>query len=73
MDQMRSSNHVFARFASTLINCVKRVVIEIGNFTDPKAYKDAIARYESEIQLTSRYENEPVVKNEAGEREAATS
>ena len=73
MDQMGSSNHVFARFASPIINYVKRVVTAIGIFTDSKAYKDEIARYESEIQLTSRYDNEPAPKNDAAEREAATS
>lgn len=73
MDQMRSSNPVVARFASPLINCVKRVVTGIGILTDSKGYRDEIARYKSEIQLTTRYENEPALKNDAGKREPATS
>lgn len=73
MDQMSSRKHVFARLVSPLINRIKRVVMEIGVFTDSKAYKDEIARYESELQQKAGYENEPRLKNEAEERDATTS
>ncbi len=73
MEEIRSGSHALARIAAPLINGVKRVVAEIGVFTDTKAYKDEIARYEGEIGSATRRQNEPARNNEAEEREAATS
>ena len=73
MEQMRSGSHALARIAAPLINGVKRVAAGIGVLTDTKAYKNEIARYESGLGSTARYENEPGRKNEAEEREAAAS
>lgn len=71
MDQLSPRTSAFARFASPLFNPFKRAVTAIGVFTDTKAYKNEITRYEGEIQQNVRYENESHVKIEADEREAA--
>lgn len=73
MKEIGSGRHALARIAAPLINGVKRVVAEIGVFTDTKAYKDEIARYEGEIGSTARRQNESARNNEAEEREAAIS
>ena len=73
MEQLSSGGGVFARVASPLVNGIKRVVTDIGILTDKQAYKDEIARYESEFQQNSQHENKPQLKNEADEREAVTS
>ncbi len=73
MQQLNSGNRVFARIVSPVIDGIKRVVTDIGTFTDKQAYKDEIARYEGEIQRNSGFEKEPQPKIEADEREAVTS
>ena len=73
MEEIGSGSHALARIAAPLINGVKRVVAEIGVFTDTKAYKDEIARYEGELGSTARHQNQPARKNQAEEREAVAS
>ncbi len=73
MEQLSSGNRVFARIVSPLADGIKRIVTDIGIFTDKQAYKDEIARYEGEIQRNSGFEKEPQPKIEADEREAVTS
>ena len=73
MDQLSPRTSAFTRFTSPLFNPIKRVVTAIGVFADTKAYKDEITRYESELQQDARCENEPHVKIEAEEKEAAIS
>ncbi len=69
MDRMNSGDRAFARIASPFISGVKRVLTGIGIFTDSKAYKDEIARYESELRQFSGHENERQVNIDAEERE----
>ena len=78
MEQLGSGGGVLARVASPFINGIKRVVTDIGIFTDRQAYKDEIARYEGELRHNSQYdnthaENEPQLKIDTDEREAVTS
>ncbi len=73
MEQLSSGNRVYARIVSPLADGIKRIVTDIGIFTDKQAYKDEVARYESEFQQNSQHENEPQLKIEAEEREAVTS
>ena len=73
MEQLSSGGGVFARVASPLVNGIKRVVTDIGILTHKQAYKDEIARYESELQQNAGFENEPQLKVDADAREAATS
>ncbi len=73
MEQLSSGGGVFARVASPLVNGIKRVVTDIGILTDKQAYKDEIARYESELQQNADFEKEPQPKVDADGREAATS
>ena len=73
MQQLSSGNRVFARIVSPVIDGIKRVVTDIGTFTDKQAYKDELVRYEGEIQRNSGFEKEPQPKIEADEREAVTS
>ena len=73
MEQLSSSGGVFARVASPFVNGIKRVVTDIGIFTNRQAYKDEIARYESELQQNAGIEKEPQLKVDADGREAATS
>ena len=73
MEQSSSGNRVFARIVSPVIDGIKRVVTDIGIFTDKQAYQDEIARYEGELQPNTGCENEPQLKIEADEREAVTS
>ncbi len=73
MEQLSSGNRVFARIVSPLVDGIKRIVTDIGIFTDKQAYKDEIARYESELQQKTNYANEPELKIEAEERPVVTS
>ncbi len=78
MEQSGSGGSVFARVVSPFINGIKRVVTDIGIFTDRQAYRDEIARYEGDLRHNTQYdsphaENEPQLKINADEREAVTS
>ena len=54
MQQMGTSKNAFARFASPFIKLARRVLRAIGIFTDSKAYRAEMARYETELQQPSR-------------------
>jgi hypothetical protein len=73
MKEMTSSNGVFARFASPLIDRVKRIVKEFGIFTDSKAYRDEIVQYESELRQNARDEKQLQPKSEDQGQEVVTS
>ena len=72
MDQKSFSNHESTRIFSPFSNFFKRIASAIGVFTDTSAYKDEIARYESEIQHKAGYEKEPWLTNATEESEPAT-
>jgi len=78
MEQSGSGGSVFARVTSPFVNGIKRVVTDIGIFTNRQAYRDEIARYEGELRHNTQHdsthaENEPQLKIDTDEREAVTS
>lgn len=73
MEQSGSSDNSTAGNASSPTSLVKRFVMGVKVLTDFKAYKDEIARYESELQKNARDADKTQLKKEAGERDAATS
>ena len=73
MDHSGSGASVLARFASPLVNGVKRVFSEFGLFVDSGAYQDEIARYEGEIRQNGGPEVGSSDDVESGTREPATS
>jgi hypothetical protein len=70
MEQIGSSNRSIIRI---LIDLFKGIVTDIGVFTNTKAYKEEIARYEGELPKNASHANASPMDVGPAEPEAAVS